>query len=145
MGSFLVPPQFQPTEPPLFNGADDDVLTIVGGVRTWAPGGGGGGTTGYLGTYIHDAPAAGSHTAYAPAGFGPGVGRYDVDTSAGDVEFVSLTPGTDGQLLNITNIGANNLILDTPGFRLPAQMFIVENDAQLLCFYGGTINKWCMA
>lgn len=143
MSGFLFAPVFLPYQQPLDNGADGDVLTIVGGSRAWAPGGGGG-STGYLGTYITVAPAAGSYTNYNPAGFGPGVGRLDIDTSAGNVELVSLIAGTDGQLLNVSNTGPNTLLLDTPGFRLPGQMAIVENDAQLLCYYAGSINKWCM-
>ena len=145
MSGFLFAPVFLPYQQPLENGADGDVLTIVGGQRAWAPASGGGVKQGYLGTYLSAAPAAGSYTLYDPAGFGPGVGRLDIDTSGGNVTLVSLTPGSDGQLLNVSNIGANELILDVPGFRLPGQMYIPKFDAQLLCYYAGSVNQWVMA
>src|SRR5579863_7478308 len=116
---------------------------MVGGVPKFAAGGGGG-TTGYLGTYITDAPTPGVHTGYTPTGFGAGVGRYDVDSTAGNIEFASFTAGTDGQLLNVCNIGVNVVLLDTPGFRLPGQMAIPQFDSILLCYYGGSINQWCL-
>lgn len=152
MASFLRAPQFLPVEPPLENGDVGDVLTISSGhTRVWAPGGGGGG--GGVGTYLEDAPTAGVHNNYAPAGFGATVGRLDIDTTAGDVELTGLLAGNDAQLLIVTNIGANNLILDPLNagslaanqFRLVGQMYAAQYDAILLCYYAGSVNKWCMA
>lgn len=154
MSGFIRAPQFLPGEPPLQNGTNGQVLTIVAGKRAWAAGGGGGGTTGYLGTYVTTAPTAGVHNDFAIAGFGAGVGRADIDTTAGDVELTGLAAGTDGQLLNVRNIGANNLILDPLNagsaganqFQLPGQLYVApQYEAILLCYYGGAINKWCMA
>ena len=145
MSGFLFAPVFLPYQQPLENGADGDVLTIVGGQRAWAPASGGGVKQGYLGTYLEDAPTAGAHVNYNPTGFGPGVGRLDIDTTAGNVEIVSLFPGADAQLLNITNIGANLLQLDSPGFRFPRFFTVPQFDNVLVCFYGGTINLWCLA
>jgi hypothetical protein len=132
-------------------------ITITGNLAspfaTISATGGGGGTQGYLGTFITNAPASGVINNFAPAGFGAGVGRLDVDTTAGNVELTGLTAGTDGQLLNVRNTGANNLILDSLNggsaaanqFELPGQMYIPQYDSILLCYYGGAINKWVMA
>lgn len=153
MGGFLVAPVFEPIEPPLWNGAPGTVLTITsGGRRAWLPGGGGGG--GGVGTYLLVSPAAGVYNDFDPTGFGTGVGRLDIDTTPGDVELTGLLAGTDAGLLIITNIGANNLILDPLNaasaaanrFRLPGQIYVSpQYEAMLLCYYGGTVNKWCMA
>lgn len=153
MGGFVNAPQFLPVEQPLRNSPTPGyVLTIqANGTRGWSPGGGGGG--GGIGSYLEDAPTAGVHNNYNPTGFGSTVGRLDIDTTAGDVELTGLQAGTDGQLLIATNIGANNLILDPLNagssagnqFRLVGQMYAAQYDAILLCYYGGTVNKWCMA
>lgn len=145
MSGFITAPVFLPPAPPLSNGINGQVLTIVGGARAWATPGGGTVKQGYLGTYLSDAPSAGAHTNYNPAGFGAGVGRLDIDTAAGNVEIVSLIGTSDGQLLNITNIGPNLLQLDSPGFRFPGSFTVPKFDAVLVCFYGGTINLWCLA
>lgn len=144
MSGFFLAPQFEPVAPPLFNGADGDVLTIVSGTRAWAPGGGGV-KQGYLGAYLLASPAAGAYTAYDPAGFGPTIGRLDINTGAGVVTINSLIAGADGQMLNVTNTGGNNLIFPSGGTRLPGTMYIPENDSLLLCYYAGSINLWCLA
>lgn len=149
MSGFLVAPVFLPIRQPLQNGAPGNVLTITAnGERAWVAGGGGG-----VGSYLEAAPAAGTYNDYAPAGFGSTVGRLDIDTGAGDVELTGLLAGSDAQLLIVTNIGAHNLILDPLNvgsaaanrFRLPGQMYLPQYNAQLLCYYTGTVNKWCQA
>jgi hypothetical protein len=143
MGGFFAPPQFTPIEPPLPNGPDGDVLTIVGGSRAWAPASGGG-SSGTLGAYITDTPAAGAHVGYAPAGFTDETGRLDIDTSNGDIEIVTLTQGTDGQLLNIGNTGNNALQLDNSGFRVPgSNLNISPGSSELFCWYD-TVNLWVL-
>lgn len=152
MSGFFLAPQFEPVAPPLFNGAEGDVLTIVGGQRAWGPGGGGV-KQGYLGSYIASAPATGVYNNYTPAGFSATVGRLDIDTTSGNVELTGLVAGADGQLLNVSNIGANALILDPLNggsiaanqFRLPGQMYISpQYDSIFLCYYGGAVNKWVL-
>lgn len=145
MSGFFAAPQFEPVQPPLFDGAVGDVLTITSGGRAWAPASGGGVKQGYLGSYLSAAPAGGTYTNYNPAGFGPAVGRLDIDTTAGNVTIASLVAGTDGQLLNIRNIGANTLTLASPGFQFPGSFTVPQYDAVLVCYYGGSINKWCLA
>jgi hypothetical protein len=147
VSGFLFAPVFLPYQQPLENGAEGDVLSIVGGQRAWAPGGGGGGG---VGTYATSEPAAGIHNNFA---IGAGVGRYDIDTTLGNVELTGIVAGTDGQLLIVTNIGANILQLDSLNagslsanrMRLPGNMVLVQNNAQLLCYYGDSVNKWCQA
>lgn len=151
MSGFFLAPQFEPVAPPLFNGAEGDVLAIVGGQRAWSSGGTA--KQGYLGSYISVTPSAGIHANFAPAGFSPTVGRLDIDTSAGNVELTGLVAEADGQLLNVSNIGPNALILDPLNagsvaanqFRLPGQMYISpQYDSILLCYYAGAINKWVL-
>lgn len=153
MSGFFTAPQFQPIEPPLFNGPEGDVLTIVSGTRQWAPGAPA--PTPAIGTLIDASPGTGVFNDFDPAGFGPSVGRLDIDTSSGDVELTGLIAAADAQLLIVSNIGSggHNLILDPLDassaagnqFRIPGQMFINDLDGFLLCYYAGTVNKWCMA
>lgn len=145
MSGFLFAPVFLPYQQPLDNGADGDVLTIVGGSRAWAPASGGSVKQGYLGSYIEEALGAGTYTDHAPAGFDPGVGRYDVVTT-GTVILAGLVTTSDGQMLNIRNFGTGVLELASPGFQFPGTIVLpTQYDAQLVCYYGGSINAWCMA
>ncbi|MGH9780198.1 MAG: hypothetical protein ACRD33_00130 [Candidatus Acidiferrales bacterium] len=110
--------------------------------------GGGGGVT--FGTYLEYAAAAGETDNTDPAGFGPGVGRLDVDTTAGAATFTGLIAGADGQGLIISNIGANLLTLDALSgsslaanqFRAPGNIALIENQSQLFVYYAGSVNKW---
>lgn len=138
---------------PIDGAAQYNITVSYGGVIVYSDGNGhyftiprfptasSGPTSGYLST----APAAGSYTNFNPSGFGPTIGRLDVDTTAGDVTLVSIIGTTDGQVLTVANSGPNNLILTT-GFRLPSQPFVIPtNDAQQLTYYAGSINEWCMS
>lgn len=149
MISFLNPPTFNPPVYAIPLGTTGQVLTMVGGRPQFSGAGGGGGG---VGTFLANAPTAGVKNNFNPPGFGVGVGRLDIDTTAGDVELTGLASGADAQLLIVTNTGANNLILDPQSalsvaanrFRLPGQMFINQFDAFLLCYYAGGVNRWCM-
>lgn len=148
MSGFLTPAQFSPIEPVLPNGTAGQVLTIVSGRRAWAAGGGGsGGSLGPLQTFI---AAAGANNNVAATA---GVGRLDVSTAAGAANITGIAAGTDGQLLNVRNTGANLLTLNSDNagslsanqIQLPADLSLPQYDALLLCYYGGSINKWCLA
>lgn len=149
MGSFLTAPVFLPIQAPLPNGTAGQVLTIgANNQRVWAAGGGGGSA---IGTYFASSATTGVFNNFAIAA---GVGRLDLDTTTGDIELTGITAGTDGQLLIVRNkAGTNNVILDSENagstaanrMQLPGQMFLPLFDSFLLCYYAGTVNRWCMA
>ena len=150
MSGFFRAPQFLPIEPPLQNGSVGQVLTIsAAGKRVWAAGGGGGSG---IGTYYSSAPAAGVYNDVALAA---GVGRWDIDTTAGNVEItgIALSGVADADLLIVSNIGPNLVLLDSLDsgssaanrMRLIGQIALPQYAPQLLCYYGGSVNKWCAA
>ncbi len=151
MGSFFVPPQFSPIEPVLPNGTNGSVLTIVGNRRAWAAAAAPPASLGTRAVYV---TAAGANNNIAVAA---GVGRLDIDTSAGAASLtgIALSGVTDGYLLNVRCIGANPKYLTLNSMnagssaanqiQLPSDLTLPQYDALLLCYYGGSINKWCMA
>lgn len=148
MSGIFYAPQFQPVEPPLFNGDEGDVLSIVGGTRQWAPATAPGTPGGYLGGFIADAShaAGGTVAGYQPTGFSATTGRVDILTNNGaTLTLSSLGAGTDGQLVNYTNTGPGLIIFSAAGTRLPGDMYVPQNDSLLLCYYAGAINNWCLA
>lgn len=151
MGGFLVAPVFLPIQPPLPNGTAGQVLTIsASGRRVWAAGGGGGSG---IGSYLAPTTTTGVYNDYNPTGFGSTVGRLDLDTTSGNIELTGIAAGSDAQLLIVTNIGVNMVLLDSLNagsgaanrMRLIGQIALPQYASQLLCYYAGSINKWCAA
>lgn len=151
MSGFLSSPTWNPPKPPISLGTTGQVLTMVGGSPAFANASGGGGS---LGSYLAAAPATGTYNNYNPAGFGTSVGRLDISTTSGNVTLTGLAAGTDGQLLNLRNTGANNLILrqlnagssGANQFAIPADNYtLTQYGSIFLCYYGGSVNQWCQA
>lgn len=95
-----------------------------------------------LGSRLAYASPAGGAVAAAPVGFSSAVGRLIVTLPGGDATWISLTGGTDGQLLEVRNDdAANTLILPAaffPGFgdlNLPA-------GGRVLLYYDATDVAW---
>lgn len=102
------------------------------------------------GTYLSDAPAAGTIDNYNPAGFGPTVNRFDVDTTAGDVTVTGFIAGIDNQPVIWSNTGANNLTLNNQDagslaanrFRASDAFVIPSGGSLQVIYYAGTVNRW---
>lgn len=122
---------------------------MVGHVPRFAAAGGGGGG---VGSYVLSGVTTGVYNDFALAA---GVGRLDLDTTTGNIELtgISATNAVDGQLLIVTNIGVNSVLLDSLNagslaanrMRLIAQIILPQYAPQLLCYYAGSVNKWCAA
>lgn len=142
-----------PISPPLVR------LTSIGGTVTLTPTDGvgvvnlevaGGTSGGFLPGYLLVAPTAGVHNNFNPGAPWPtGIGRLDIDTSAGNIELTGLVAGTPGQMVLIRNVGANNLQLDNNGassagnvFASNGNLIVLPNGRTLAVWYGGTVNKW---
>lgn len=149
MSEFFTPPVFNPPAYEIPLGTAGQVLTMVSGVPRFAAGSGGGGG---VGTYFLSPATTGVINNFVIAA---GVGRVDIDTTTGNIELtgIAMTGGNvDAGLLIVRNIGANNVILDSENagstaanrMQLPGQMFLNKFDSFLLCYYGGTVNRWCM-
>jgi hypothetical protein len=151
MGGFVPAPTFDPPQPPIAVGSFGETLQVLASGRVGFGAGGGGG--GGIGSYLKVAPAAGSYNNYNPAGFGSGVGRLDVDTSAGIVTLTGIQAQSDGQLLNVRCVGANvlnltafsGLSLAGNQIALPASAQLPQWGAILLIYYAGNVNNWVMA
>ncbi len=139
MGTFLVSPTFVPHVPPIPLGTNGQVLTMVGGIPSFAAGAPQAAT---LGGRIAFASPAGVAVAAAPAGFGPSTGRILVTLPLGNATWVSLTAGVDGQLLVVRNADATNLLI------LPAADWGGTGDlgiapgGRVLIYYDATDALW---
>jgi hypothetical protein len=152
VGGFLNPPTWNPPFAPINRLLTLGwVLTLTANGPQFQPASGGGG--GGVGTLLAPVtPPSGIFNNYNPAGFGIGVGRLDIDTTLGNIELTGLAAGADAQLLIVTNTGPNVLLLDPLNgasiaanqFRILGQMALVQNDAMLLCYSGGSVAKWTM-
>lgn len=101
----------------------------------------GGGNT-MLGTRLAYASPAGGAVAAAPAGFSSGVGRLVVSLAAGNATWISLTAGTDGQLLEVRNADAVNS-LTLPATNFPGVGDLVLNPGnRVLLYYDATDVAW---
>lgn len=142
------PPAFKPAVPPIPLGAPGTVLTSNGLTAatppTFQPAAGG------AGAYITYVAAAGASNNVNPAGFGAGVGRVDVDTSAGPASFTGWIAGTDGQQVLVGITGANPLDINALNagslaanqFRENADTTYLQNQTFLMVYYAGAVNKW---
>jgi hypothetical protein len=91
-------------------------------------------------------PAAGTTNNLA---VGRNVGFLDIDTTAGNVTLTGITAGSDGQILVVTNVGANLLTLaalntgssSANRFRMPSDLSFVLNDGMSLR-YSSQVGKW---
>jgi hypothetical protein len=101
-----------------------------------------GGGTAKLGTRLAYASPAGAAVAAAPAGFGSGVGRLLVTLAAGNATWVSLTAGTDGQLLEIRNTDAvNTLTLPQADWGGVGDIALAPGN-NILAYYDATALAW---
>jgi hypothetical protein len=95
-----------------------------------------------LGSLLTYASPAGAAVAAAPAGFAATVGRLLVTLAAGNATWVSLTAGSDGQILEIRNTDAANTLT------LPAADWGGVGDIALspgnniLTYYDTTAAAW---
>ena len=110
-------------------------------------------TAGGIGSYLSYALASGTTNDLDPGGGWPtGIGRLDLDTSAGAATITGLVAGSDAQIVIISNIGANTLTLAALNagssaanrFRYVADIALAQYDAVLAVYYGGTVNKWVL-
>lgn len=77
------------------------------------------------------------------------IGFFDVNTAAGAADITGFSPRFDGEILTITNIGANLLRLMALNgasagpnqIRIPANIALVTNSSYTLR-YSSTIGKW---
>lgn len=97
-------------------------------------------------TLLASSPAPGTYNNVAVS---HSVGAYDVNTAAGDVNITGITAGSDGQILTVTNTGANLLTLmalnggsiGANQFRFAADLSIPQNDS-LTIRYIAAVGKW---
>ncbi|HYM34701.1 MAG TPA: hypothetical protein VET48_04845 [Steroidobacteraceae bacterium] len=118
-----------------------------------ASGGGGGPSTG--GVLVTAALAAGANNDFNPGGAFPvGVGRLDLDSTAGVATVTGLLAGSDGQQVFIRNKpGGNNVtLMNANGGSAAANQFTSSDDiiltpgtAVVLMYTAGAINKWALA
>jgi len=157
MGGFLAPPTFTPPVPPIQLGTSGQVLTMVGGLPKFATGGGGG-SSGYLGTRLAYASPAGASNNVAPSADWPKdssgnpINRLAVTLPSGAANWTGLVAGGDGQILVITNFdSANTLTLNSQNagssagnqFLGPADMSIPPGDS-LWSYYDETSGFWVL-
>lgn len=95
-----------------------------------------------LGSRLAYASPAGGAVAAAPAGFNGTIGRLIVTLPGGSATWISLTNGTDGQLLDVKNADAVSLLI------LPAAFFpgfgdvTVPPGGHVLLYYDVTDVAW---
>jgi hypothetical protein len=102
------------------------------------------------GTYLSATTTAGNNNDFAPAGFSATVNRLDIDATAGAATLTGIANGTDNQILLISNIGANALILsnqDTNSlainrFRSFDSFTLLTGASIYVTYFGGTVTRW---
>jgi hypothetical protein len=157
MGSFLIPPTFNPPAYGILVAPNGAVLTVSGGVPKFlAPGGGGGGFTG---AYISTAVAAGANNNVNPGGAPawPGTlsapyGQLDLTGAAGDFNLTGLLAGLNLQQVVIRNAtNFNGTLNDQNAGSLAANRFAIGGAGDTLLpagvsilavYYAGSINRW---
>lgn len=150
--NLIVPPTWQGYYYPIPLGPPGYVLTMVGAVPAFAPASGGG-SSGYLGSRLAYAAAAGTYSA-APAGF-PGassspIGSLIVTLPSGSATWTGLTLGNAQQLLGILNDDANNTLTLDPGaggsvpFVYFGELALPPKTAVML-WCDTTLNAWVIA
>jgi hypothetical protein len=98
--------------------------------------------------YDSVAPAAGTENNLVLPG--PSDYVYDVDTTAGNLTITGMVPQRDGQIMYITNTGANLLTFSSLSgssaanqFRIPADLSAVQNQTYTFHYSQGA-GKWIL-
>lgn len=95
--------------------------------------------------------AAGANNNLVPTGsLNAGVGRIDLDSSAGVANITGLIAGFDGQRLVLRNSGANAITINiNNGGSASANQFSSVSDVVVgalqaieVMYFAGTLNKW---
>lgn len=95
-----------------------------------------------LGSRLAFASPAGGAVAASPAGFSASVGRLIVTLPSGSATWVSLTAGSDGQLLEIVNNDAsNNLTLPQADWGGVGDLILSPGN-KTLSYYDSTLARW---
>lgn len=103
---------------------------------------GGGSSAARLGPALAFVSPAGGAVAAAPAGFNSLVGRLLVTLPSGNATWISLTGGTDGQLLDVRNRdGANTLTLPAAQWGGAGDLALGPSQS-VLAYYNATATRW---
>lgn len=105
------------------------------------------------GSLITYASAAGVSNDVNPGSGWPsaGIGRLNVDTSAGNAEWTGLAaPPIDGYGVLIKNVGANQLQIDNANagslaanrFDMSGNLILTQNQQVIAIYTSGSVNLW---
>jgi len=99
--------------------------------------------------YIQITIPSGAQNNFAPPSFGSSTGFIDITASAANANITGMQSGGDGQIVTLTNVGANAIVLNSLNsasfgpnqFRMAYDISLVQNNAMSFR-YSASIRRW---